>query len=170
MLKLVCSSRSIKTLPWTQWHIFFYFTGERGGVTSSHLGSTGSLFLDTELGQLLQLHQFYRVNTTSEGTEMWPEQKLNKTWPCHIVENLTCGQFGELKDHLFCVCAVAILTPAETKPHWKNNAIICYTSGLLVLIVPDIFLSRCRKSPATNQPSVTKVCLSGESYHKLSSI
>lgn len=115
MLKLVCSSRSIKSYPGHS-DIFFILL-VKGGVTSSHLGSTGSLFLNTELGQLLQLHQFYRVNTTSEGTEVWPEQKLSKTWPCHIVENLICGQFGELKDHLFCVCAVAILTAAETKPH-----------------------------------------------------
>lgn len=96
------------------------------------------------------------------------EPKLNYMWHCHKVESLTCDHFRE---HLFCVCAVATLTFGETRSLCgKNNATICHTSAHLILIVTDLFLSVCRKSPAANQPSVTKVCLSGESYNKPSSI
>lgn len=70
---------------------------------------------------------------------------------------------------LFSVCPVA--TAAETKSHYrkggKKDATVCYKSVHLVLIVCD-FLFGYRRSPAANQPSVTKVCLSGEFKYSLS--
>ncbi len=47
-----------------------------------------------------------------------------------------------------------------------NNLLLIRTPDLMDT---DLFLFVYRKSPAGNQPSVTKVCLSGESYHKPSS-
>lgn len=105
----------------------------------------------------------------SSHPEEWGhyEAKLNQLQKCSIEEKLTYIKFRELREHLLCVCAVATRPAASTTSHYaKSDANLCWASGHRILTVSGMFLPGCRRSPATNQPTLTKVCLSGESCPK----